>query len=461
MKSLDYSKSKRCFAGDHYRLCSYKSFFKKQINGEEVRREWIFYSESLGRIFCIYCQLFSEKRCGLFTDKGFDDWKHTNLISNHETSTSHYAAARIFARRTSQSSDVCSQLTNQINIEIKYWKEVLKRIVSVIRFLASRGLPFRGANCHVGNPSNGNYLGLLELLAEYDTLLKSHIKRYANKGKGHVSYLSFNIANEFIHVLATEVSRIVIREIEKSKYFSMIIDSTPDVSHVDQLTIVLRYVDQTGSSIERFLQFLANTGHKGKEMENEVVNFLKIKNINIMDCRGQSYDTAKNMSGKYKGLQTRIKEINPLAVYVPCETHHLNLTVSHAAESSDIIVRFFLFVQSVYVFFSGSTHRWAILVRQLEKDLLKRNIKDERLLVPKRLSDTRWCARADACRAIKAGYGSFITSLTEISDNIEEKKVCVFGVILTEYWEPIFQKIFSQTFLNFPKFHKIFENRPC
>lgn len=40
----------------------------------------------------------------------------------------------------------------------------------------------------------------------------------------------------------------------------------------------------------------------------------KTKNdFDIMNCRGQSYDNASNMSGIYSGLQARIKTINPLA----------------------------------------------------------------------------------------------------------------------------------------------------
>lgn len=368
--------------------------------------------------------MFSEKRYSLFTDKGFDDWKHPNLISTHETTTSHYAAARTFAKKVSRASDVCLQLVKGINDESNYWKSILKRIFSVIQFITSRGLPFRGSSNYIGNSSNGNYLGLLELISQYDELLRTHFKIHANKGRGHVSYLSSTIANEFIHVLATAVRDVLVSEIQTSKYFAMIVDSTPDVSHVDQLTIVLRYVDQTGLAVERFMEFLENTGHKGKEMETEVTDCLKTRSINIMDCRGQSYDNAKNMSGKFKGLQRRIKEINPLAVYVPCETHTLNLTVCHAAETSPIVVLFFLFVQNVYVFFSRSPHRWEILVHQLKADLIKRNIPGERVLVPKRLNCPRWCARGDACRAMKVGYGSFITALTIISEDKDETPVC-------------------------------------
>lgn len=423
IQKLDYSKSRKFFPGDHFRFCSPKLFEKKQINGEVIRREWIFYSETLGRMFCLYCQLFSEKRSGLFVENVFSDWKHEHLIQTHETSTSHYAAARIFAKRTSGADAVCSRIAKQINDETNYWKNILKRVLSVIRFLTSRGLPFRGNSNHIGNKSNGNYLGLLKLLSEYDKLLESHIKKHANKGRGHVSYLSHVIANEFFHVLANEVRAVIVHEILINKYFAMILDSTPDVSHVDQLVLVLRYVDQMGQVFERFLEFFPNTGHKGKDMETLVVESFLNRKINILNCRGQSYDNAKNMSGRFIGLQARIKQINPLAVYVPCKAHSLNLTVCHVAETSDTVVRFFLFIQNVYVFFSASTHRWEVLIHHLKNDLHKRNIKGERLLVPKKLCGTRWCERDDSCRAIKAGYGSFITALTEISEDCREKKV--------------------------------------
>lgn len=423
--ALDFSKSKRLF-GDKHRYCSPKLFFKKQINGEVVQRNWIFYSQSLGKIFCIFCKLFGENASLKFTVSGFNDWKHFDLVENHEKSTSHYAAARIYAQRLSHDhhlSSVASVLSKQIQDEIKYWREILKRLLSVIRFLSSRGLPFRGSNQKIGNSSNGNYLGLLELIAQYDIVLQAHIEKFANKGKGHVSYLSANIADELIHLLAQNVRSTLLCQILESKYFALIIDSTPDVSHIDQLTIVIRYVDRNGIAIEKFLVFLPNIGHTGAEMESAVINYLKEAGFNIMDCRGQAYDNASNMSGKYKGLQTKIRKMNPLAVWVPCGTHKLNLTVCHAADSSSVVVRFFMFVQNIYVFFSDSTKRWELLCKHLKSDLIQRNIKGERLLVPKRLSDTRWSARADACRALKAGYGSFISALEEIAKNTEEKMV--------------------------------------
>ncbi|KAJ8970553.1 hypothetical protein NQ314_001169 [Rhamnusium bicolor] len=56
--------------------------------------------------------------------------------------------------------------------------------------------------------------------------------------------------------------------------------------------------------------------------------------IPIKDCRGQSYDYASNKSGKYTGLQAKIKEKCEFATLIPCAGHSLNLEGVHAAEWS-------------------------------------------------------------------------------------------------------------------------------
>ena len=78
-------------------------------------------------------------------------------------------------------------------------------MVSVIRFLASRGLPFRGENQIIGSAKNSNYLGILELLSEFDPFLKEHLKQYGNHGKGNPSCLSANICEEFIELMRQQV----------------------------------------------------------------------------------------------------------------------------------------------------------------------------------------------------------------------------------------------------------------
>ncbi|KAE9542524.1 hypothetical protein AGLY_003385 [Aphis glycines] len=73
------------------------------------------------------------------------------------------------------------------------------------------------------------------------------------------------------------------------------------------------------------------------------------------------------MSGRYNGLQAKIKELNPLAVYIPCAAHSLNLVGTHAVRCSNEAANFF-HVQHLYTFFSGSTHRWKVLTVNLKSE---------------------------------------------------------------------------------------------
>ena len=80
--------------------------------------------------------------------------------------------------------------------EEKYWTEVLRRIVSVIKFLSKRGLSFLEKDEQFSSPKNGSFLGALELIAEYDPFLKAHIETYGNKGRRSVFSLSKTICEK-------------------------------------------------------------------------------------------------------------------------------------------------------------------------------------------------------------------------------------------------------------------------
>jgi len=77
---------------------------------------------------------------------------------------------------------MCSKLTGRVdslvvkhNAERAYPRSILERVVATIKFLAERGLPFRGHDEVLNSPSNGNFLGTLELLAQFDPFLANHL----------------------------------------------------------------------------------------------------------------------------------------------------------------------------------------------------------------------------------------------------------------------------------------------
>ncbi len=83
----------------------------------------------------------------------------------------------------------------------------------------------------------------------------------------------------------------------KSKYFSVMMDCTPDISHNEQLSLVLRIVNcesLVGANIaEHFVGFVNVNDTTGKGLFEHLNSF----RLNISDCRGQSYNNGINMMG--------------------------------------------------------------------------------------------------------------------------------------------------------------------
>ena len=134
----------------------------------EEEEKLLCYSPSTGKAFCFQCQLFLPEDSA-FSRSGFCDWKNaTQQMVAHESSKAHRDAIMTLYRRAKAFGRVNSLLIEQYQAERIYAKAVLERVVTTIKFLAERSLAFRGHDQVIGPPSNGNFLGTLELLSQFD-----------------------------------------------------------------------------------------------------------------------------------------------------------------------------------------------------------------------------------------------------------------------------------------------------
>lgn len=130
----------------------------------------------------------------------------SSRIREHEQSDRHQSAVVKLVTMESTRSRIDAELVEQLNIERQYWTSILQRVVEVIKFLSERGLAFRGSDELLGSSSNGNFLGLLELIAKFDSFLSVHIEKYKilqieGKGRGSASYLSSIVCEELIAIM--------------------------------------------------------------------------------------------------------------------------------------------------------------------------------------------------------------------------------------------------------------------
>ena len=171
-KNCDFKKSERVYR-DKQRFLSKSLFERKLLNGDIVQRDYLIYSPSQGSVFCAPCKLFGGT--SQFGTSGFNDWKHaSDRVNEHENSSAHRDCVLKFKARGSDLCKTDKQFLTQTEEEVKYWRSVLRRVVSVVKKLSSRGLPFCGDEEEFGSLRNGNFMMCMELITEFDPFLAGH-----------------------------------------------------------------------------------------------------------------------------------------------------------------------------------------------------------------------------------------------------------------------------------------------
>lgn len=114
----------------------------------------------------------------------------------------------------------------------------------------------------------------------------------------------------------------------------------------------MRYVFD-GKVYERLIALIESPNTTGQvlfELFNKVMDKCNLDwKKNLVD---QSYDGAANMRGTYNGLQAKICNLNPRAVYIWCYAHRLNLIVLSAVGSCKEAVNLFGNLEKLYTFIS-------------------------------------------------------------------------------------------------------------
>ncbi|KAL4126385.1 hypothetical protein QTP88_010607 [Uroleucon formosanum] len=195
-----------------------------------------------------------------------------------------------------------------------------------------QGLAFRGD----GNEDNGNFNQFVKLVSRYNPVLNRWLNKKSMRPY-HVTYLGPRSQNEIIDILAGETKKCIVQEVQKVNIFSVMADTTTDISNQDRLAICIRYVNDNG---ERLLEISECIDKTGIGTAKQIIHILEKYGFSTDSIAFQSYDFASNiMSGALNDAQSQLSKIVGHKIpFVPCQAHKLNFFFEHSCEASSIVI---------------------------------------------------------------------------------------------------------------------------
>ena len=225
-------------------------------------------------------------------------------------------------------------------------------------------------------------------------------------------YTSKDTQNDIIKAAASCLLSVIVQEIKDAEYFAVIADETRDVSHVEQLSLCIRYIHSKDLVVkERFLKFADVHELHAEALVSTIVEL----GLDLNKCVAQCYNGASVMGGRVSGVQRWLQDIvGKGCIYIHCYAHRLNLVLVNVAHGIAEVSNFFGIMEAIYKFFSMSVLRHDALVKS-QRDQGLRPIE-----IP-RLSDTRWSCRYVAVKLYQTRYNCVLDALQMVISDRKDR----------------------------------------
>lgn len=292
-------------------------------------------------------------------------------------------------------------------------RKYLKVIIETILLCGRQGLSLRDyrddgrIDPQVDPEQNdGNFRALLRFKIR-DNKELCHLFQTQNKA---ILYTSKTTQNKIIEVCNSLILKKFISRIKDSEFFSILIDETTDIATQEQMSLCVRIFNNQKMCIEElFLQFYIIHDVTGQGLANSILKAVMELGLDPMKIRGQGYDGAAAMSGNFNGAKTHILNKYPLAKYVHCTAHVLNLAISDSCKMKE--VKHCMGIISKICSFFNSPKRNSFLQEQIKADSNKKSTHFKL----KQLCATRWSERHDSVSIFLELFDYILIALHKIS----------------------------------------------
>lgn len=117
----------------------------------------------------------------------------------------------------------------------------MRSIIEVLLLVARQNIPLRDHNEKSTSLNQGNFIEILKVFGRHHALLLNHLEKVNSKNRNRLSILSHQCQNVLLSIIGNQIRSSIIFKplIMKASLFSIIIDTTTDVSNIEQFTFVV------------------------------------------------------------------------------------------------------------------------------------------------------------------------------------------------------------------------------
>lgn len=322
---------------------------------------WLCGSYYLEKLFCWPCLIVGIKK-NTWNSNGFTNLTSaTRSFQKHEGSAEHIKNCVKFKQLQRNRNQIAEALQENVRLYIQKYNENVRlnrlfmRVpIDAVLYLSKQELAFRGHDETIYSINRGNFKELLALLLQRSSV---EIQQHYATIKNVFSAESKTIQNELVDCISEYIRDFIKIEISETSFFSIQVDDTTDISQKSQCSIILRYVTLKGILVERFLGFYDVSSDRTAEALFGLLDSILTKFNYKYKLVAQCYDGASVMSGHLNGLQAKIKETAPQAVFVHCLAHRLNLVLKQSVTKISKCRIFFASIGGMPSFFRHSAKR--------------------------------------------------------------------------------------------------------
>ena len=379
---------------------------------------WLGYTSKLDGCLCLPCCLFGSDggNAKIFVEKPYSNWTALNQkLKLHSTCPTHVKCSLAMKSFKDAHAGVQPTIDTTMNKHRQEQYDLncnrLDAIIDCVVLCGKQNIALRGhrdANSQLQAQSSnqGNFKAILQFRALGDKTLQKHL----TDAPKNAQYTCPDTQNEIISICKHLIWDRLSKQVAESGVYSVICDECTDSSNKEQLSLSVRYVanDQVCESFVGFFEL--SEGVTGRAIATTIEKALADCHLDPSKLRGQAYDGASNMSGKYKGCAAIIQQKYPLAIYSHCCSHILNLAIVQAC--SLIQVQNMLgIIDKVYIFFDNHPKRQYLLNTFCAA---ADGLSTSKL---KSLCKTRWVQRIDALQIFVEMFESIIRAFDQVTTN--------------------------------------------